>query len=147
MSEAAVPRVEAFTRFLLDCVKNTPNVTRVQTLQEAGVACYPYGLAIQLADSEVRWQVTWQLADGERHGHPAAEVDGEPAAWEETAVQDGGEEWLAAVIGRSRSPRVARVDRWSTRDADRPDRVGVTVFFHNGARAFVRFLGYSGGAR
>ncbi|MFD9004448.1 hypothetical protein ACFV0T_26405 [Streptomyces sp. NPDC059582] len=141
---ASIPRVQAFTDFLLDCVKNTPNVDGVQTLEEAGDTRHPFGLAVRIGGAEVRWQVTCQLADGEKHDSPTADVDGDPAPWTDTDVQDGGEEWLAAVIGRARSARVARIERWSTRDSD---RVGVTVYFHNGARAFVRCLGRSGEGR
>jgi hypothetical protein len=140
-------RAETFTEYLINHAANTPDVDRVQTLAEAGDTTHPFGLAVHLGARQVRWQVTSQLAPGERHGAPAAEVEGEPAPWTDTDARDGGEEWLAAVIGRARSPRVARLERWSTRDPARADRVGVTVFFHNGARVFVRFLGQSGGGR
>jgi hypothetical protein len=140
-------RVESFAGFLVDCAKNTAGVSRVQTLQEAGDVEHPYGVAVHIGAVEVRWQVTGRLAPGERHDSPAAEVEGKPCAWQDTAVQDGGEEWLAALIGRSGSPRIARIERWSVRVESRPGHVGVTVFFHNGACVFVRFLGCVTGGR
>jgi hypothetical protein len=140
-------RVEWFTRFLLDCVKNTPGVDRVQTLAEARDSKHPFGLAVTIDSSEVRWQVTGQLAPGERHGSPAPEVDGEPASWSRPMWEDGGHDWLAAVIGRARSTKVARIECWSTFRGGRPGQVGVTVGFHNGARVFVRRIERFGGSR
>ncbi len=131
-------RPDSFVPFVIDCVKNTPGVARVQTLAEAGVNKYPFGFAVTVGSNEVQWQVTGQLADGEKHDTPTAEVEGTPAAWTDTTVTDGGEEWLAAVLGRAESPAIASIERWSTRDRSRPDHVGVTVSFHNGSRAFVR---------
>ncbi|MEU2879181.1 hypothetical protein [Streptomyces sp. NPDC007070] len=129
-------RPDRFQDFLIDVAKNTPGVTRVQTLEEVGDTKHPFGIAVTLGGREVRWQITGQLADGEKHDTPTAEVDGQPAAWTDTSVQDGGEEWLAAVIGRTESTKIAKIDRWSAREGTA--QVGVTVFFHNGARAFVR---------
>lgn len=146
-TETMRPRAERFTHFLMDCVKNTPGVGRVQTLEEAGDTAHPFGLAVHIGSTEVRWQVTGQLAGGEKHDSPTADVDGDPAPWTDTSVQDGGEEWLAAVIGRVRSRRVARIERWSIRDGARPGNIGVTVFLYNGARVFVRFLGRFDGGR
>ncbi|MEV6803121.1 hypothetical protein [Streptomyces sp. NPDC051132] len=117
-------------------MKNTPGVARVQTLAEAGESKYPFGFAVTIGASEIRWQVTGQLADGEKHDTPTAEVDGDPAPWTDSTAQDGGEAWLAAVIGRAESSKIARIQQWST--AQDANRSGVTVFFHNGARAFVR---------
>jgi hypothetical protein len=127
-----------FQDFVLDALKNQPGVARVQTLAEAGETKYPYGLAVTVGSGETRWQFIGQLADGERNDHPAPDVDGTPAAWTETTVQDGGEEWLAAAIGRTESPKIAKIERWSPREGNRTGHIGVTVFFHNEARAFLR---------
>lgn len=140
-------RVEAFSLFLLDCVKNTPGVSRAQALAEAGDVKHPFGVAVHIGAVEVRWQVTGQLAPGEKHDSPAADVHGDPAPWQDAAVRDGGEEWLAAVIGRAGSPGIARIDRWSVRQGASPGHVGLTVHMHNGARLFVRRLGLSDGGR
>ncbi|MFD7997310.1 hypothetical protein [Streptomyces mexicanus] len=131
-------RPDRFQDFAIDAIKNTPGVARVQTLEEAGVTKYPFGFAVTIGGSETRWQITGQLADGEKHDTPTAEVTGEPAAWTDTTVQDGGEEWLAAVIGRAESPQIASIERWTPRDGNNPNHIGLTVTFHNGARAFVR---------
>jgi hypothetical protein len=131
-------RPESFVPFVMDRVKNTPGVARVQTLADVGDRKHPFGFAVTAGSRETRWQVTGQLADGEKHDHPTAEVDGTPASWTDTSTQDGGEEWLAAVIGRTESPQIARIERWSTREGARPDQLGVTVFFHNGQRSFLR---------
>ncbi|MFF0227574.1 hypothetical protein [Streptomyces sp. NPDC004629] len=130
-------RNDTFVPFVMDCVKNTPGVSRVQTLAEAGDTKHPRGIVVTVGSKETRWQFNHQLADGEKHDTPTAEVDGQPAAWTDTTVQDGGEEWLAAVIGRAESPKIAKIDRWSTRE-DSSGGEGVTVFFHNGSRAFIR---------
>jgi hypothetical protein len=131
-------RPESFIPFVMDCIKNTPGVARVQTLAEAGETKYPFGFVVTVGSIEVGWQVSWQSAGGERDDSPAADIDGEPAAWADTTVQDGGEEWLAAVIGRAESPQIARIERWSPREGNRPGHVGVTVYFHNGRRTFLR---------
>lgn len=131
-------RPDRFQDFAIDAVKNTPGVARVQSLEEAGETRYPYGVAVTVGGAETRWQITGQLADGEKHDTPTADVDGQPAAWTDTTVQDGGEEWLAAVIGRAESPLIATIERWSPREGNSPGHVGVTVMFHNGAKAFVR---------
>ncbi|WP_308114858.1 hypothetical protein [Streptomyces sp. ISL-12] len=110
----------------------------MQTLEEAGITTYPFGFVVAVGSNEVQWQVTGQLADGEKHDTPTADVDGGPAPWTDSTVQDGGEEWLAAVIGRAEAPQIAAIARWSTKEGSRPDHVGVTVTFHNGAKAFVR---------
>ncbi|MFJ4322280.1 hypothetical protein ACIP3A_04040 [Streptomyces tricolor] len=131
-------RPERFQDWLIDTVKNTPGTSRVQSLTEAGDTKHPFGIAVTAGSREVRWQITGQLADGEKHDTPTAEVDGAPAAWTDTTVQDGGEEWLAAAIGRAESSKIAKIERWSTREG--ANQHGMTVFFHNGARAFVRQL-------
>lgn len=133
-------RSRRFQAFALDALKNTPGVTQVQTLADAGDTKIPNGLAVTADGKESRWQIVGQLADGERHEHDEQPQQGTPATWAEPAPGDNAEGWFAAAIGRAESPEIERIERWSARDGERPDNQGVTVFFHNGARAFVRKL-------
>lgn len=131
-------RPARFQTFALDLVRNTPGITHVQTLTEDGSTRYPYGLAITTSAGEARWQIVGQLASGEKHTDPDTAVNGEPLpVGPEPAAGDSAEAWLAAVITTSRCPEIAGIDRWSTQDDKRP-RHGLTINFHNGARAFVR---------
>ncbi|MEV5675057.1 MULTISPECIES: hypothetical protein [unclassified Streptomyces] len=132
-------RPARFQDFVLDLVKNTPGVTRVQTAAEAGESRFPFGLVIVAAAGESRWQIIGQLAAGEKHEHADVPVayDALPA-WGEPQAGDNAEAWLAAVIGRSESREIASITRWSTREDERPDNLGMTVEFNNGAKAFVR---------
>jgi hypothetical protein len=131
-------RPARFQDFVLDLVKNTPGVTSVQTLTEAGSTSYPYGLAVTTSAGEARWQILGQLASGEKHTDPDLPVKGEPLPpGPNPAVGDSAEGWLAAVITNTRCPEIASVDRWSTQAGKQP-RHGLTIDFHNGARAFVR---------
>ena len=133
-------RPDRFQNFALDVLKNTPGTVRVQTLADAGDTKYPYGLAIVTADGETRWQIIGQLADGERHDNADTPVEGDPAVWHAAEPGDGPEAWMAAVVGQAESPEIARIERWSVREGERPDHQGLTVFFHNGAKAYVRKL-------
>lgn len=128
-------RPTRFEAFVLDLAKNTPGVTRVQTLADAGDTTHPFGLAVTTGNGEARWQIIGQLAPGEKHDQPDAPVNGEPF----TAGAEPGdaEVWLAAVIGRAECPEIANVERWSTR-AGGKGGPGLTVRFHNGAKVFVR---------
>lgn len=130
-------RSARFHAFVLDLVKNSPDTARVQTLAEAGDTTHPRGLAITTEAGEVRWQFVGQLADGEKHTDTDVPVSGDPVqGWDEPKPGDH-EGWLAAVIARAESPEIASIDRWSTRPGEE-NRRGLTVLFHNGARAFVR---------
>ncbi|MEU3836156.1 hypothetical protein [Streptomyces microflavus] len=132
-------RPARFQDFVLDLAKNTPGVTRVQTVAEAGENRFPFGLVIVTAGSETRWQIIGQLADGEKHDMADTPVEYDPlAAGPEPQTGDSPEAWLAAVIGRSESREIASITRWSTREGERPDNLGLTVAFNNGAKAFVR---------
>ncbi|MEV6471621.1 hypothetical protein [Streptomyces sp. NPDC051657] len=132
-------RPARFQDFVLDLVKNTPGVSRVQTVAEAGESRFPYGLVIVAAGGEARWQIIGQLADGEKHDMPDTPVEYDPLPpGSEPQPGDNPEAWLAAVIGRSESREIASITRWSTRKDERPDNQGITVKFHNGAQAFVR---------
>ncbi|MET8824812.1 hypothetical protein ABZX40_18080 [Streptomyces sp. NPDC004610] len=133
-------RSRRFAAFALDVLKNTPGVTRVQTLEEAGDTKTPNGLAVTVDGKESRWGIVGQLADGERHEHDEQPQQGTPATWAEPKPGDNVEGWLAAALGRAESPEIARIERWSTREGERPDKQGLTVFFHNSARVFIRKL-------
>lgn len=128
-------RPTRFQAFLLDLAKNTPGVTRVQSLAEAGGTKYPFGLAVATGSGEARWQIVGQLAPGEKHEQPDVPVNGEPFRAAAEAEADDPEGWLAAVLGRAECPEIASIERWSTRPGGKP---GLTVVFHDGARAFVR---------
>lgn len=132
-------RPARFQDLVLDLAKNTPGTVRVQSMDEAGETRYPYGLIITTASGEARWQIIGQLADGEKHTQADTPVEYDPLpAGPEPQPGDNPEAWLAAVISRSESREIASVTRWSTREGERPDNYGLTVVFHNGAKAFVR---------
>jgi hypothetical protein len=131
-------RPERFQDFTLDTLKNTPGTVQVRTLAEAGDTKHPFGVAVTTSAGESRWQIVGQLADGERHSDSDTPVKGAPAAWTDAAQGDSAEGWLAAAIGRAESPEIARIDRWSVRDGE--TRQGLSIAFHNGAKAYVRKL-------
>lgn len=133
-------RPEIFQDYVLDLVKNAPGVQQTQTLEAVGEHRHPHGIAVVLDGRESRWQIVGQLAEGEKHGSPAADVEGEPAAY--TTVDSSGspDAWLASVIGAAESPQIQRIDVWSARPKADPGNLGFTVHFHNGQRAFVRKL-------
>ncbi|MFE4170813.1 hypothetical protein ACFRR7_01990 [Streptomyces sp. NPDC056909] len=135
-----VMRPSRFQDFTLDLAKNSPGVTRVQTLAEAGDTTHPFGLAITTGDGEARWQITGRLAEGEKHEHADVPVDGDPAQGGTDPKPGDHEGWLAAAIARAESPEIASIEHWSTRPGEGNSRGGLTVAFHNGARAFVRRL-------
>ncbi|MFE4915855.1 hypothetical protein ACFRCX_30590 [Streptomyces sp. NPDC056652] len=129
-------RPDRFQAFTLDIVKNTPDA-RVQTLTEAGIDTYPYGLAIVTPAGEARWQIYGRLATSERHTDPDAPVTSTPVpAGAPPSPGDSPEGWLAAVLAQAQSPEIASIDRWSTRPGK--NKAGITVAFHNGVRAFIR---------
>lgn len=129
-------RNKEFVPLVTDLIRQEPGIVGVLTFDEAGVTQYPSGFVIKTARSEVKWQAVQQLAPAESHEHPAPEVEGLPAAWDD-ARTDSGDGWVAAVIGRARRPEIARIVCWSQRPDAGPDE-GVTVHFHNGARSFLR---------
>lgn len=126
-------RPAEFRDHLLDLFKNTPDVQRVEVL-EGGK--HPYALAATVAGREQRWQVIGQLADGAKHETPTAAVEGQPPAWIEAPATGAPDAWLASVVGRSEPADVERLKVWSADPAK--TSAGVTVFFRNGERAFVR---------
>ncbi|QTD97008.1 hypothetical protein [Streptomyces cyanogenus] len=121
--------------FLVDVLKNTPDVQKVD-VWEGGP--YPYALAVTAAGREQRWQIIGQLAEGAKHDHATAAVEGAPASFQAAPVSATPDAWLAGVIGAAESADTERIDVWSAREGDQ--RKGLTVFFHNGERAFVRLV-------
>lgn len=132
-------RPQRFTDYMLDLVKNTPTVSRVQTLAETGDTKHPFGLAITTNSGETKWQFAGQLPDGAKHeGFSDTPVTGTPApASGDPATADSPEAWFAAVLSGAECPEVASIARWSTAE-DAGSQRGVTVDFHNGARIFAR---------
>lgn len=127
-------RPAAYRDHLVDLLKNTPDVQRVEVLDNGP---YPFALAATVAGREHRWQVIGQLAEGAKHDTPTAPVHGQPAAFTTAPVTAAPDAWLGGVIGAMESPDTKTIDVWSARGKDSP---GVTVFFHNGERAFVRHV-------
>lgn len=122
-----------YRNHLVDLLKNAPDVQRVE-VPDGGP--YPYALTATVAGKERRWQVMGQLADGAKHDTPTAPVEGQPPAWMDAPVSAAPDAWLAGVIGRSEPADVERLKVWSADPAK--SSAGVTVFFRNGERAFVR---------
>jgi hypothetical protein len=121
--------------YLVDVLKNTADVQRVEVL-EGGP--YPYALAATVAGREQRWQVIGQLAEGSKHDHQTPAVEGQPPAFTAAPVSAAPDAWLAGVIGAKEPADTERIDVWSARGAGASR--GVTVFFRNGERAFVRLV-------
>jgi hypothetical protein len=121
--------------FLVDLLKNSSDVQGVEVL-EGGP--FPYALAAKVAGRERRWQVIGQLADGAKHDSPTAAVEGAPPAFAAAPVTAAPDAWLAGLIGASEPADTERIDVWSAR-ADNKEP-GLTVFFRNGERAFVRLV-------
>ena len=118
---------------LVDLLKNSPDVQRVE-VPDGGP--YPYALTATVAGKDHRWQIIGQLADGAKHDTPSTPVEGQPPAWTDAPVSAAPDAWLAGVIGRSEPVDVERLKVWSADPAK--SSAGVTVFFRNGERAFVR---------
>ncbi|WP_416973900.1 hypothetical protein [Streptomyces sp. 4F14] len=132
-------RPARFQDWLIDVVKNTPGVGRVQSLADSGDSKRPFGIALTRDGKEEHWQITGQLADGEKHDHEESSVKDTPFSAPVPETGAAADVWLIGVIGASESPEIARVERWQ----DRPEglsQFGFTVFFHAGSRAFVRPL-------
>ncbi|KOT94513.1 hypothetical protein ADK70_12620 [Streptomyces rimosus subsp. pseudoverticillatus] len=129
-------RPQRFQDFVVDLLKNSTGVTRVQPLSEAGDSRHPFGVAVTGPGGEARWQIVGQLASGTRHDDPDTPVEGQPAPVVEPQAGDNAEGWLAAVLSAAESPEIERIERWSTREDGSSQ--GVTVCFHNSARIFMR---------
>lgn len=121
--------------YLVDLLKNTPGVQRVE-VQESGK--YPFALAATVGGRELRWQIIGQLADGARHETPTAAIQSGPPAFTEAPIGGAPDAWLAGVIGAAEPVDTERIEVWSAREGK--NEPGITVFFHNGERAFVRLI-------
>ncbi|MEU0118513.1 hypothetical protein [Streptomyces bobili] len=119
--------------YLVDLLKNTPDVQRVDVI-EGGP--HPFALTVTVGGGEQRWQIIGQLADGAKHDTPTPAVHGQPAVFQTAPVNGAPDAWLAGVIGAADSADTKQIDVWSARDGQHSP--GLTVFFHNGERAFVR---------
>jgi len=119
--------------YLVDLLQRTPGVQGAKAL-EGGP--YPFALAVSAGGRDLRWQVIGQLADGARHDNPTAAVQGGPPAFAEASLDGAPDAWLASVIGAAEPADTERLDVWSAREGKQD--AGLTVFFHNGERAFVR---------
>lgn len=125
----------AYRDYLVDLLKNSPDVQKADVL-EGGP--YPYALAAQAAGREQRWQIIGQLAEGAKHDSVTAAVEGEPPAFKTVPLSAAPDAWLAGVIGAAEPADTARIDVWSAREGK--SDAGLTVFFRNGERAFVRLV-------
>lgn len=119
---------------LVDLLKNTPDVQKVDVIEDGP---HPYALAATVAGREHRWQVIGQLAEGAKHDTPTAPVHGRPAPFTAAPVTAAPDAWLGGVIGATEAPDTKQIDVWS---ALGKSSAGLTVFFHNGERAFVRHV-------
>lgn len=119
--------------YLADLLKRTPDVQRVQVVEDGP---HPFALAATVAGRESRWQVIGQLAEGAKHDTLTAPVQAGPPAFTTAPVTAAPDAWLAGVIGGSEPADTERIDVWSAREGKAGK--GLTVFFHNGERAFVR---------
>ncbi|KAF3470074.1 hypothetical protein [Streptomyces sp. Tu 3180] len=121
--------------YLVDLLKNSPDVQRVEVLENGP---YPYALAATVAGREQRWQVIGQLADGAKHNDATPPIEGQPPAFTAAPVTGAPDAWLAGVIGSAEPVDTERVEVWSTREGHNGQ--GLTVFFRNSERAFVRLV-------
>ncbi|MEU6885596.1 hypothetical protein ABZ918_10360 [Streptomyces viridosporus] len=121
--------------YLVDLLKNSPDVQRVEVLENGP---YPYALAATVAGREQRWQVIGQLADGAKHDNVTPPIEGQPPAFATAPVTGAPDAWLAGVIGSAEPVDTERVEVWSTREGKNAQ--GLTVFFRNSERAFVRLV-------
>jgi hypothetical protein len=119
--------------YLVDLLQRTSGVQGAKALDSGP---YPYALAATVAGREQRWQVIGQLADGAKHDTPTAPVLAGPPAFTEVPVSGAPDAWLAGVIGGAEPADTERIDVWSAGGGKGGQ--GVTVFFHNGERAFLR---------
>jgi hypothetical protein len=121
--------------YLVDLLKNTPGVQRVEVLEGGKQPC---ALAVSVGGREQRWQVIGQLADGAKHDSPTAAVQGGPPSFTAAPVDGPADAWLAGLIGAAEPVDTERIEVWSAGGGKASP--GLTVFFHNGERAFVRLF-------
>jgi hypothetical protein len=127
-------RPAAFRDHLVDLLKRTPDVQKASVV-EGGP--HPYALTDTVAGREQRWQVIGQLADGAKHEPATPAVEGAPPAFTAAPLDGAPDAWPGGVIGAAEPADTERLDVWSAREGRGP---GLTVFFHNGERAFVRLV-------
>jgi hypothetical protein len=127
-------RAAEYRDLLVDLLKNTPDVQKVNVV-EGGP--YPFAFSATVAGREQRWQVMQQLAEGAKHEPVTPAVHGAPASFTVAPVSAPPDAWLGGVIGATEAPDAQRIDVWTVRGKQDP---GLTVFFHNGERAFVRLV-------
>lgn len=132
-------RSARFQDWLINAAKNTPGADRVQTLAEAGDTKHPRGIAVLRGGREERWQITHQLAEGEKHEHAENAVEDTPYSAPAPELSAAADVWLAGLIGAAECPEIARVERWAAQEST-STQAGVTVFHHNGARNYIRPL-------
>ncbi|MFF9175945.1 hypothetical protein [Streptomyces sp. NPDC014793] len=128
-------RPQEYRDYLIDVLKNTPDVGMVDAI-EGGP--HPFALTVTVAGREQRWQVIGQLAEGAKHDTPTAPVHGAPPPFQAAPVGGPVDAWLAGVIGAAEPPDTRALEVWSAREGKQS--IGVTVFFHNGERAFLRLF-------
>jgi hypothetical protein len=128
-------RPRNYRDYLVDLLKNTPGVQRVEVLEGGKQPC---ALAVSVGGRELRWQVIGQLADGAKHDSPTAAVQAGPPAFSAAPVDGPADAWLAGLIGAAEPVDTERIEVWSAA-GDKASH-GLTAFFHNGERAFVRLV-------
>lgn len=128
-------RPAEYRDFLVDVLKNSSDVQQVQVLDGGK---HPYALSVAVGGKERRWQVIGQLADGAKHSTPTAPVTAGPPGYTAAPADGAPDAWLAGVIGAAEPADTERLEVWSTREGK--SDAGLTAFFHNGERAFVRLL-------
>jgi hypothetical protein len=121
--------------YLVDVLKNSPEAQRVEVLEGGR---QPFALAVSVGGRELRWQVIGQLADGAKHDTPTAAVQAGPPAFKAAPMDGAPDAWLAGVIGAAEPVDTARIEVWSAGEGEQD--AGLTAFFHNGERAFVRLV-------
>jgi len=120
---------------LVDLLKNAPGVQRVEVLEGGR---YPFALAVSAGGRDLRWQVIGQLAEGAKHDVPTVPIQSGPPAFTAALMGGAPDAWLAGVIGAAEPLDTERIEVWSAREGK--DDAGLTVFFHNGERVFVRLF-------
>ncbi|MCZ4510462.1 hypothetical protein O3Q52_20160 [Streptomyces sp. ActVer] len=128
-------RPKEYRDYLIEALKSTPGVQAV-SVTESGR--YPYALTVTSGGREFKWQVIGQLANGAKHDTPTAPVTAGPPAYTAAPADGAPDAWLAGVIGAAEPADTERLEVWSTRKKQTDP--GLTVFFRNGERAFVRLL-------
>lgn len=141
------PRFEAL---LADAARHVPVVDGVKTLADAGHTEHRFGVVTHLSDgAQLWWSFTVMARPGDQYSEPeGAPVSGDkPAAQEMPAVPSGSipdsylEEALAAALLQvDHGSEIKAIRRFSDRVPATAIPFGLTVDFHDGAKAFVNSL-------